>query len=173
MRNIDLRVLQYSFAELSAQDAVQKSKRTSLPSESTMLQFNMIAKDVINRMSGTLRSCNRNVQSFFGAPSTVIAKVWESTVNNNDSDVDVMSNEGLLLWALHHLKECLSLSVMCETMQKQGRNKATATLAHTRQCRSGCGFTPMRSWSWSTVSWCGSIERLMTEVMTAWCRLTE
>ena len=95
-----LKVLEHSFAELSIQDVFRKTTRMPLPPEHLLFQFNMIAKDVMNKMSRSFDLHKRDVTCFFGAPTIVIAKIWELILANNHGDEKVITNKEHLLWAL-------------------------------------------------------------------------
>jgi len=98
----EIKVLEHSFIELSIQDAIRKTDRMTLPDQSTVVKFNIIAKDVMNRLSGSFQSHRRDVVNYFGAPIIVIAKIWELILANNNADnqTTVISNKEHLLWAL-------------------------------------------------------------------------
>ena len=114
-----LQILQHSFAELSIQDTVRKSTRMGLPPENLLISFNMIVKDVMDKLSGSYNSHRRNVVEFSGSPTIVIAKVWELIVENNDGSVEL--NKEHFLWALHYMKECPNFAVLCTTMKNSRR----------------------------------------------------
>lgn len=112
------RILEHSFAELSIQDAVRKSERMALPDEALLVQFNILAKDVMTRISASFYCHRRDVVAFFGAPTIVIAKLWELILENNDGDTNRTSNKEHLLWALHYMKQSPNISVLCKTLKK-------------------------------------------------------
>ena len=120
-----VKLLEHSFAELTIQDAVRKTNRMSLPPESLLVQFNMIAKDVMCKLSRSFDSHKRDVVCFFGAPTIVIAKVWEMILENNDGNRGTISNKEHLLWALHYMKQSPNFEVMCKTIKKSNHKSPT------------------------------------------------
>ena len=112
------RILAHSFAELSIQDAVRQNERLPLPDEGVLIQFNMIVKDVIEKLSSNYGCYRRDVISFFGIPTIVIAKLWEMILENNNGDVKIISKKEHLLWALHYMKQSPNITVLCKTMKR-------------------------------------------------------
>ena len=64
MSNCAVKLLEHSFAEISIQDVICKTQRIPLLDESVLIQFNMIAKDVMCKMSSSFNSHRRDVISF-------------------------------------------------------------------------------------------------------------
>jgi len=56
--------------------------------------------------------------TFFGAPTIMIAKIWELIVANNigTGSEKKISNKEHPLWALHHMKQAPDFTVLCKTM---------------------------------------------------------
>ena len=75
-----IRIIENSFVELTIQDAIWKSKQMPVPSNSLMNQFGILIKMVMGHLNGTFQSQRRDVISFFGAPTIVIAKLWDLIV---------------------------------------------------------------------------------------------
>ena len=67
----------------------------------------------------------RDVISFIGAPTIVIAKIWELILQNNDGNKKIISNSEHLLWALHYMKESPNLTVLWKTMKKNAQKSPT------------------------------------------------
>ena len=116
-----VRILNHIFAELSIQDAIRKSTSMAFPDESLLVQFNLVAADVMNKLSGSFESHRSDIISFFGAPMIVVAKLWQLILANNDWNEKLISNKEHLLWALHYMKENPNFTVLCKTMMKNGR----------------------------------------------------
>ena len=125
MNDQAIKVLEHSFAELSIQDAIRKATRMPLPDESVMVQFNMIAKDVMSKLSRSFDSHKRDVVSFFGAPTIVIAKLWELIFENNGFNKRIIYNKEHLLWALHYMKQSPNFQVLCKTIKKSNQRSPT------------------------------------------------
>ena len=121
----EIRILEHSFAELSIQNAIRKSERMSLPPGNLLIQFNLACKDVMHKLSGTFDTHRRDVVTYFGAPPIVIAKIWELILENNGWDKEIVSNKDHLLWALHYMKQAPNITVLCKTMQKNGRKMSS------------------------------------------------
>ena len=113
-----VKLLKHNFAEISIQDVIRKTKRMSLPVDSLVVQFNMIVKDVMCKMSHSFVSHRRDVISFFGTPTIAIAKIWELILQNNDGNRKIVSNPEHLLWALHYMKQSPNITVLCKTIKK-------------------------------------------------------
>jgi len=124
MHDQSIKILEHSFAELSIQDAIRKTKRMPLPPGNLLVHFNIIAKDVMSRLSRSLDSHKRDVISFFGAPTIIIAKIWEMILKNNDGDEKALSNKEHLLWALHYMKQKPNFEVFRKTITKQNQNRS-------------------------------------------------
>ena len=113
-----IRILEHSIAELTIQDVIRKSDRMPFPADTLLIQFNSIAKDVMKKMSGSYDSHRRDMVTFFGAPTIVIAKIWDLIVANNirNGNENKISNKEHLLWALHYMKQAPNFTVLCKTM---------------------------------------------------------
>ena len=55
-----------------------------LPEDALLVQFNILAKGVMTKISANYYCYRRDVIVFFGAPIIVIGKLWELIVENND-----------------------------------------------------------------------------------------
>ena len=117
-----VKLLEHSFAELTIQDQFRKATRMPLPDESVMVQFNLIAKELMCKLSRSFDSHKRGVVAFFGAPTIVIAKLWELIFRNNDCNKRIINNKEHLLWALHYMKQSPSFDVFCKTVKKNRSN---------------------------------------------------
>ena len=115
-------LLEHSFAELTLQDDIRKSERMDLPDGSLVVQFNILAKELMSKISASYLCHRRDVIAFFGAPIIVIAKLWELILENNDGDEKLVKIKEHLLWALHYMKQAPHFSVLCKTLKKNSSN---------------------------------------------------
>ena len=77
-------------------------------------------------MSRSFPIHKRDITCFFGAPTIVIAKLWELILANNDGNENKISNKEHLLWALHYMKQSPNFEVMCKTMKKDSKERCPA-----------------------------------------------
>ena len=89
----EVKVLLHSFAEISILDSKRKSRRMTLPDENLIVKFNIVAKEIMCKLSRTYETQKRGVITFFGAPIIVIAKLWELLLENNDGNAKIISNK--------------------------------------------------------------------------------
>ena len=121
-----IKLLEYSLDELAIQDVVRKSKRMPLPADSLLVDFNIVAKDVMDKVNGSFESHRRDIIEFFGAPVIVIAKLWELIWNNNcEATQRLIRKKEHLLWALHYMKQAPNFTVLCKTIKMNAKKSPT------------------------------------------------
>ena len=120
-----MKVLECSCAELSIQDPVQKSDCMALPSDHSLVQFNMIAGDIMTKMNSSFDSHQKDIVTHFRALTVVIEKLWALILKNNGNDETLISSKEHLLWALHCMKQAPNFTVLCKTMKTNTKSSPT------------------------------------------------
>jgi hypothetical protein len=90
-------------AALEVIDTLRREHRMPLPDAGLVVEFDKLACKLMNiNRSGSKNVRNRRVIAFFGAPSHVIAKLWELLLKQGPLPKGAKMVH--LLWALHLVK---------------------------------------------------------------------
>ena len=118
----DIGNLVEQLATLDVVETLRRVHRMPLPDAELVVEFDKLACQMMGRsMFGSQNVRNRRIVAFFGAPSLVIAKLWELLVKHS-GPLPQHAKTIHLLWALHLVKVYSSEHVLSSSVGATEKN---------------------------------------------------